>query len=101
MRFVSENTKTVYFKYYMRDKFQSAEIVKCERIEEEIPQKYKQKIFISAAKKRYLLSLSKSGRIPKEYHDYYKHYHRTILFRMYFQNQTQKSLMNMKKLINA
>ena len=72
MRFVSENTKTVYFKYYMRDKFQSAEIVKCERIEEKIPQKYKQKIVISATKKRYLLSLCKSGMIPKEYHDYYK-----------------------------
>ena len=56
----------------MRDEFQSAEIVKCERIEEEIPEKYKQKIIISAAKKRDLLSLSKSGMIPKEYHDYYK-----------------------------
>ncbi len=54
------------------NEFQSVEIVKCERLEEPIPPKYKQKLPISAAKKKDLLSLCRSGVIPRAYHDFYK-----------------------------
>lgn len=62
----------MYFKYDLRDKFQSAEIVKSETLGELIPPKYKQKLPISAAKKKDLLALCKKGVIPREFHHYYK-----------------------------
>ncbi|WAQ94569.1 hypothetical protein MAR_007040 [Mya arenaria] len=52
----------MYFKYDMRVDFQTAEIIKTEKLEQSI----------QIAKKMDLLSLCKSGMILKEFHEYYK-----------------------------
>lgn len=72
MRFTKDMPDTMLFKNDIRDEFQSVKIVKDDKLEETIPTKYKQKLPVSASKKKDLIALCKNGSIPKDFHEYYK-----------------------------
>lgn len=72
MRFTKTFPDTMLFKNDPRDDFTAVKIVRDGKLREAVPNKYRQKIPISAAKKRDLMTLCKNGTIPKDHHDYYK-----------------------------
>ena len=52
MRFTKDMPDTMLFKNDIRDEFQSVKIVKDDKLKETIPPKYKQKVPVSAAKRK-------------------------------------------------
>ena len=80
MRFEKASPDTCLIKYEYDEEFQSIKLTGTKRGRatdvaisgDELPQIYKTKLSISAAKKKDLLDLCKSGGVPSEFHDYYK-----------------------------
>ena len=77
IRYTQENPDCIMFKYNFEDEFRVLKVAgtaKRGRTAEpqELTRKYTSRQKISAAKKKDLVSLCRSGIIPSEYHDYYK-----------------------------
>ncbi|XP_053394182.1 uncharacterized protein LOC123551820 isoform X2 [Mercenaria mercenaria] len=68
MRFVKDLPDTMLFKNDLRDDFTAIKIAKDVKLNEVVPNKYRQKLPVSAAKKKDLMTLCKNGAIPKDYH---------------------------------
>ena len=79
MRLMKKSPDTCLIKYDYDNKFQSIKLTGAKRgpttdvpvSSDELPQRYKSKLPISAAKKKDLLSLCKSSIVPSEFHEYY------------------------------
>lgn len=80
MRFRKDNPDMCFFKYDFDEEFQCLKLTGSKRgrsmdvgpTSESMPRRYKSKIPISAAKKKDLVQLCKSGVIPSEFHEFYK-----------------------------
>ena len=81
MRYTKKEPGTCYIKYDFDEEFQEVKVYGTKRgrsAETEsvkiggIPQKYKSKLPISAAKKKDLMQMCKTGVIPPEFHDFYE-----------------------------
>ena len=77
---MKESPDTCLIKYEYDEEFMSINLTGAKRSRttdvpvssDELPLRYKSKLPISAAKKKDLLSLCKSGIVPLEFHEYYK-----------------------------
>ncbi|XP_053372702.1 uncharacterized protein LOC128546312 [Mercenaria mercenaria] len=67
MRFVKDLPDTMLFKHDLRDDFTAIKTAKDVKLNEVVPNKYRQKLPVSAAKKKDLITLCKNGAIPKDY----------------------------------
>ena len=75
IRYLKSEPDACLFKYSMEEEFQKVKITgkkRQQQSDEGLTRKYQKKIPISAAKKKDLMQLCKSGVIPVEYHEYYK-----------------------------
>ena len=80
MRFQKESPNTCFIKYELDEEFQAIQLTGIKRgrstdvtsTSDKLPRRYHAKLPISAAKKKDLVDLCKSGIIPTEFHDYYK-----------------------------
>ncbi|XP_045161170.2 uncharacterized protein LOC123526189 [Mercenaria mercenaria] len=66
MRFVKDLPDTMLFKNDLRDDFTAIKIARDVKLNEVVPNKYRQKLPVSAAKKKDLMTLCKNGAIPKD-----------------------------------
>lgn len=65
MRFTKTFPDMMLFKNDLRDDFTAVKIVRDGKLREAVPNRYRQKIPISAAKKRDLMTLCKMEQFPK------------------------------------
>ena len=79
MRFEKADPDSCLIKYTYDEEFQSIKLAGTKRgrasdvtISDELPQRYNSKLPISAAKKKDLLAICKSGIVPLEYQEYCK-----------------------------
>lgn len=77
LRYTKAESEVCYFKYDFESEFQKIRLVCSKRKQihpkgEQMPRRYTQKLPISKAKKKDLVSLCQSGAIPNEYHEFYK-----------------------------
>ena len=80
MRYIKSEPGSCFIKYYFEEEFQEIKVYGTKRgraagaatAKGGIPRKYNSKLPISAAKKKDLMQMCRTGVIPPEFHDFYE-----------------------------